>query len=229
MARGRCESRPRRRPFAGKTERSLEGAFRLPLTDPPPPTRPGPMRALPESSSSAPRGPSRRSAARLRRCRRALRRAPADGQSPHQSHAGHRAGRGRAPPPARLAVGPPTDRRIGACAAAASTSDRAVACRVSCSPCAPRAAVAARGLGAEEGRSAARLRLRSRDRQRRGRCGTRGGPRPGPRPSRVPRPGGGAGLRDAPRSRGVRVAAARDRRDARGVEGPALRRRAARR
>src|SRR5918999_54302 len=33
MARGRCESRPRRRPFAGKTERSLEGAFLLPLTD----------------------------------------------------------------------------------------------------------------------------------------------------------------------------------------------------
>src|SRR5918992_874799 len=33
MARGRCESRLRRRPFAGKTERSLEGAFLLPLTD----------------------------------------------------------------------------------------------------------------------------------------------------------------------------------------------------
>src|SRR5688500_5048733 len=29
MVRGRCESRPRRRPFTGKTERPLEGAFSL--------------------------------------------------------------------------------------------------------------------------------------------------------------------------------------------------------
>src|SRR5688500_6699663 len=33
MVRGRCESRPRRRPSAGKTERPLEGAFSLLGTD----------------------------------------------------------------------------------------------------------------------------------------------------------------------------------------------------
>src|SRR5918992_2811617 len=34
MARGRCESRLRRRPFAGKTERRLEGALLFPLPVP---------------------------------------------------------------------------------------------------------------------------------------------------------------------------------------------------